>query len=121
MGEREFAQQGLALRGDRDQDLPLIHLVPDPAEQPERGHAVDELPDRVMLELELPGQRPDRGEAVRGQPLDREEQLVLPRPESLFPGGFFAEGEEAPDQVPEAGEGAVIRLGRAGVDRGHPP
>jgi len=120
VGEGELAQHGLALRGHRDQDLPLVQLVPDAAEQPDRGHAVHELPDRVMFELELPRQRPDRGEAVLGQSLDGEKQLVLPGPKALLPGGLLAEDQEAPDQVPEAGKGVVVRLGRAGVDRGHP-
>jgi hypothetical protein len=117
--QRQPAQHGLPLRADLDQDLPLVHFVAEPPEQSERDHAVDEPADRVMLELELPGQRPDGGEAVVRQSFEGQEELVLPGPESRGARGVLAEQEEAPDQVPEAGEGGVVRFGRRFGDRSH--
>ena len=117
--QRQAAQHGFALRADLDQDLPLVHLVAEPPEQSERDHAIDEAADRVVLELELPGQRPDGGEAVARQSLEGQEQLVLPGPEPRGARGVLAEQEEAPDQVPEAGESSVIRIGMRYGDRGH--
>jgi hypothetical protein len=116
--EGQAAEHGLAFRGDLDEHLPLVHLVPETAEQAERDHAVDEAHHRVVLELELPRQRPDRGEAVRGETLQGEEELVLPGPDPGGAGGVLAERQEAPDQVPEARQGVVVRLARRGRD-GH--
>jgi len=119
VGEGQLAKKGLALRADLDQDLPLVQLMAEPPEQSDRDHAVDELPDRVVLELELPRQGPDGGKAVLGQPLDGQKELMLPGPEPGGARGLLAERVEAPDQVPEAREGAVVRIGRRNGGRGH--
>jgi hypothetical protein len=117
--QRQAPQEGLALGAHLDQDFPVVHLVAEPAEQPECGHAVDEPPDRVLLELQLPRQRPDGGQAVGREPLEGQEQLVLPGPEALGARGLLAEQEETPDQVAEARQGAVVRLGRGEGGRVH--
>jgi hypothetical protein len=119
VGEGQAAQHGFALRGHLDQDLPLVHLVPEPAQEPDRDHAVDQSDHGVVLQLQLPRQGPDGGEAVGRQPLDGQEKLVLPGPEPRRAGGVLAEREEAPDQVPEAREGRVVRVGRRKGGRGH--
>jgi hypothetical protein len=119
VGEGEPAQHGIALRRHLDQDFPLVHVVPEAAQQPERDHAVDEAPGRVVLELELPCQRPDGGKAVGRQPLDGQEELVLPGPEARGPGGDLAEREEAAEEVAEARESAVVRVGRGEGGRSH--
>jgi hypothetical protein len=119
VGEGQAAQHGVALRGHLDQDLPLVHLVPEPAQESERDHAVDQSDDGVVLQLQLPCQGPDGGEAVGRQPLDGQEELVLPGPEPRRAGGVFAEREEAPDQVSEARQGRVVRVGRRKGGRGH--
>ena len=88
----------------------MVKGVPIAADHSEGGQAVDELDDRVVLELELPGERADGREAVRRKPLDGEQQLVLLGLEPRLAGRLLAEGEEAPEEVAEMGQVLVIRL-----------
>ncbi len=116
VGQREPPQDRLALGGDLEEDFPMVELVADAAEDAEVHHPVDQADDRMVLELELPGQRSDRGEAVRRQALDAEEKLVLLRLQSFGARRILAEDQEPADQMAEARERRVVGfdVGRAG-------
>jgi hypothetical protein len=108
VGDRQLAEDAFALRRDLDQDLAMVEGVPVPAHEAEGGQPVDELDDRVMPELELPGERADGGEAVRRQSLDREQQLVLLRLETRLSRLPFAERQEAANQVAEMRQALIV-------------
>jgi len=116
MGEREPPQDRLALGGDLEEDFPVVEPVTDAPEDAEAHHPIDQADDRMVLELELPGQRSDRGEAVRRQALDAEEELMLLRLQSLGARGVFAEDQEPADEMTEARQRRVVGFGmRRGV------
>ena len=119
MGDRKSPEEGLALRGDLDQDFAVIQHVAVAAHQPQGGQTVDEPDDGVMLELELPGEGADGRQAVGRKPLDRQEQLVLLGLEARLPSDPLAEGQEAADEVAEMGEALVIRLTQPRRLHGH--
>ena len=119
MGDRKPAEDALALRGDLDQDFPLIEDVPVAADEAQGGQAVDEPDDRVVLELELPREGADRGEPFGRQALDRQEELVLLGLQPGAPGLPFAEGEEAADQMAEMRQALIIRLAEPFPTRWH--
>ena len=121
MGERQFAEDGLRLRSDLDQDFALVQGVAVAADHAQRGQAVDEAHDGVMLQLQLPGQGADGRQPVGGQPLDREEQLVLLGLEALLAGRPLAEHEEAAKKVAEVGQALIIWLAHPGMLRAHAP
>jgi len=119
VGEREFPEQGFALRGDFDQDFPVVERVSVAAHHAERGQAVDELDHGVVLELELPGEGADRRQVVGGQPLDRQQQLVLLRLEAGVACRLLAERQKAADQMAEKRQILIIWFAQPRNTRGH--
>lgn len=99
MGDRELPEDALALGRDLDQDFPVVEGAPVSPDHAEGGKPVDELDDRMVFELKLPGQGSDRGKTVGGKTFDREQELVLLGLEPGIPGGLLAEGEKAADQM----------------------
>jgi hypothetical protein len=88
----------------------MVQRIPVAPDHSQGREAVDQLHDRMVLELELPGQGPDRGKLVGRQAFDREEQLVLLGLQAGLPGRIFAEGHEAADEMSEMRQVLVIWL-----------
>lgn len=114
MGERELPEHALAFGGDVDQDLAMIVGMAQPPEHAEGNHPVDQSADRVMLELQLPRQISDRREAVGGQPLDGEQQLMLLRLKPGAAGRLLAEHQESAEKVAEPRERDEVGIGHVG-------
>jgi len=62
----------------------------------------------MVTQLEPFGQFPDGDAIAFGEPLDREQSLMLLGGQARAVGGRFAEVQEQPQRVPELGERFVL-------------
>ncbi len=116
MDPGEPAEQQVAAPGERQQHPAVIGRVPPAAEQTAPGQPVHQAHRALMAELEPLGDVHDGGAFASGNPLHREQQLVLPGLEAGGAGGLLAPPEEPAELVAERGEGADL----GGREAGHP-
>jgi hypothetical protein len=109
MGDGERAEDGLAPGRDVDQAVEAVGEAP---QEPGGDHAPDLTCHLSAGKLHLPGEGAEGRQAVRGEPFDREEDLVLLGRKPRLPGRGLAEREEPPDEVAEEGERGIIRAWR---------
>lgn len=108
MGGGEIGEDFFALGRELEADLAAVFLAAEFAGEFERGEAVGEADDTVVLDLEALGEFADGDGVVAGKAFDGEQGLVLLRGDAGRQGGFFAEAQEAPQGVAEGGEELVI-------------
>ena len=72
------------------------------------GQSMGEFNYAVILELEPPGELPDRRDAVRGESLEGKEKLVLLGAKPRLSSGLFAEDEKTSDEMAERGKSLVF-------------
>jgi hypothetical protein len=119
MDHGECPQDALAQGRDLEQNFAKVLGVPVAPDHPALGQPVGELDDAVMLELELPGQRADRGETAGAEAFEGKKKLVLLGPKPRLPGGLFAEDQKPSEEVAEGGQGLIFVGLRLGGGPGH--
>jgi len=91
---RQHSQFLFAFFRQFHQDAPAVSVVGDPPEQPELGHAVNQLHRGVMPNQKKFRQFAHREGSYAGEPFDGEKRLVLLRREPGLISGRFAERQK---------------------------
>jgi hypothetical protein len=115
----EFPKDPLSLRSDADPDFPVVLGVAAAGRESQPDEPVGQLDDAVVAKLELPGEGADGGGRPLREAPDGQEELVLLGLEARPPRGLLAEREEPPDQMPEPGQRAVVRVAKVAGLRSH--
>ena len=112
MVEREFAEQRVAVGGERDKDLPPINCASATFDKPLTHRPINQLNRAVMLQLEPLGEVADRGAFSFGEAFQGEHQLMLLRLQPRRVGGLLAEMNEATDLEAKRRQRPILRNGK---------
>jgi hypothetical protein len=91
---RQHSQFLFTLFRQFHQDAPAVSVIRDPPEQPELGHAVNQLHRGVMPNQQKFRQFADREGSYAGEPFDGEKRLMLLRREPGVTSSRFAERQK---------------------------
>jgi hypothetical protein len=110
--ERKAAENVFASRRQTYQHAAAVNRVGRTLDETMSRHPVDQLDRAMVPNLEPLSNLADRCSVVHGEPLDRQQQLMLLRLEAGRASHFIAEMQEATDQQPEAGKRRVVNVVR---------
>ncbi|MFY9691660.1 MAG: hypothetical protein WA369_18600 [Candidatus Acidiferrales bacterium] len=110
VGDRKALEEAFTSRSNAEQNLTGVGTAAGACEQSLGFEAAAQFNCGVMPNLEPPGERANRGSQPLRQSFDGEQGLMLLWLDARLAGGTFAEIEEAPNFVTEAGEGLVVDL-----------
>lgn len=117
VGKRKAPKQLFSPRSHLNQHLASISIATASCRESSLDQAVHQFHRAVMPDLEPLGESPNRRPLSLGEAFDGKQELVLLRFEAGGPRFSFAEGEKAPDLMPELSQGFVVNRGNHIVER----
>lgn len=117
VGQRKAPKQLLATGSHLNQHFAAVDIASASCRESLVDQPVYQFHRGVMPDLEPIGERPNCRPLSFGKAFDGKQELVLLRFETSGPRFSFAEGEKAPDLMPELGQGLVVNRGNHIVER----
>jgi hypothetical protein len=108
VSDAEPAQEPLSTRCNLQRSLSAVCHARASLDEPTLDRTPNEVDRAVVSNLEPFRDERHRGSLVATDRLENEQQLMLLRLDARLSGRDLAEREEAPDLVPELGEGSIL-------------